>query len=149
MNSHSRELKDLFYIGAYKRFNEKLSEYLEPLMDLFSPRTPIRALPPKGTEIPVILTTEEEADVEAKADVVITPPLTPGIVVEEETEAGVEVLPSSETAIAIVSRIKQTVEAEDSSFKLIPLALNTLQELKQENESVRTRLDKQDEMYKE
>lgn len=46
MNSSSRELKELYYIGAHRRFSDKLSEYLEPLVDLFSIRTPIRHLHP-------------------------------------------------------------------------------------------------------
>lgn len=40
------------------------------------------------------------------------------------------------------------MEAEGSGSEPIPLVSKTLQELKQDNDFVRTRLDKQDEMFK-
>lgn len=72
------------------------------------------------------------------------------MVIEEETEAEVKVPPpSSEIAIATVFGTKPIGEAEDSGSEPIPLVLKTLQGLKQENEAVSARLDKQDDMFKE
>lgn len=63
----------------------------------------------------------------------------------------VEVHPplAQETAIVTSSGTHKSAKAEGSGSEPIPLVLKTLQELKQENEVLRTQLDKQIEMFKE
>lgn len=57
--------------------------------------------------------------------------------------------PSPVSEIETLYGPKPIVEVEDSDYEHIPLVLKTLQELKNENQVVRSRLDKQDEMFKE
>lgn len=52
MNSHSWELKGLYYTASQRRFHDKLFDVLEPLVELFSPKSPIRALPPLESLVP-------------------------------------------------------------------------------------------------
>lgn len=66
------------------------------------------------------------------------PPPTPEV--DQETK----VIPPPEIEIGTVSRTNPVVE-----FEPILLELETLEELKQENEVVRPRLDKQEDMFKE
>lgn len=114
MNSHFWDLKKLSYKAAEKSFHDKLAGVIEPLTEMFTPKTP--------------LTPEAE------------------VVIENETKDGTEFppTPSPETAIATISWTRSVEEDEH-----IPLVLRTMQELKQENEVVRSRLDKQDDMFKE
>lgn len=65
------------------------------------------------------------------------PPHTP------KSEQETEVTPPVETEFGTVSEMKPMVESEP-----IPLVLKTLKELKQENETVRSRSDKQEDMFK-
>lgn len=104
MNLCSWELTELSYKAAHKRFHDKLSRIVEPLVKMFTPK----------------------------------PPLT----LEAEVETEVTFSPL-ETEITTISGTNPVVEIEP-----IPLILKTLEELKQENEVVRTRLDKQDDMFK-
>lgn len=113
-----KEFKELCYVCAHRRFTDKF-KYLEPIVDLFSPRSPIRRHPPPRTEIPEFLIAEEEI----KTKVEVHPP-------------------TQETALATSYRTHHFVESEGTGYEHIPLVLNTLQELKQENEVIRTRLDK-------
>lgn len=50
--------------------------------------------------------------------------------------------PAQETAIVTSSGTHQSVKAEGSGFEPIPLVLKTLQDLNQDNEVIRTRMDK-------
>lgn len=72
-------------------------EDLEPLLELFTPRSPLRALPPPETAVPEFITSEVEFDV------IVTPP------------------PVSE--IENVSGTKPIVDIEDSGSETIPLVL--------------------------
>lgn len=94
-----------------------------PLVELFSIGTPIRALPPPKIMVLDYITYLVEVDG------MVTPPYV--------------------YQIAIISGTKQIVDVEDSTPEPIPLVLKILQELKKENQVVRSRLDKQDEMFKE
>ncbi|KAI5420797.1 hypothetical protein KIW84_044575 [Lathyrus oleraceus] len=114
---------DMLAKKAQRRFSDKLSEFLDPLVELFSPRTPIRALPSPEIVVSKSITSEIEVD-----DMVIPPPI---------------------SDIAIVYGIKPIMDVEDSSSEHIPLVLQSLQELENENRVVRSRLDKQYEMFKE
>ena len=104
MNLCSWEIRELCYEAAHKRFHDKLSRIIEPLVKMFTPEPP------------------------------------PTLEAEAETEVTFSPL---ETEIATISGTNPVVEVEP-----IPLILKTLEELKQENEVVRTRLDKQDDMFK-
>lgn len=86
---------------------------------MFTPISPPKALPRSETAFLETLTSKVEAEIK-----VTPPPLV--------------------TEIAIVFGIKAVVEVE-----FIPLVLNTLEELKQENVFVRTHMDKQEDMFKE
>lgn len=107
-------MRELCYKASHKRFHDKLSGIIEPLVEMFTLKPSPEALPPLEN-------------------------LTP------EAEDGTKVtLPPPEIDIATIYGTKSVVEVEP-----IPLMLKTLEELKQENEDIRTRLDKQDDMFKE
>lgn len=99
MNSRSWELKELYYTNAQKRFRDKLFEVIEPLVEMFTPVSPPKVLPPLETAFIETLNFEDE--VEAQEEVT-PPPLV--------------------TKIATVSRTNLVVEA-----KHIPLVLKTLE----------------------
>lgn len=40
MNPHSLEMRELCYKIAQKRFHDKLSEIIEPLVEMFIPKPP-------------------------------------------------------------------------------------------------------------
>ena len=60
-----------------------------------------------------------------------------------KVEQEIEITPPPESEIGTISQTKP------SESELIPLVLKTLEQLKQENEVVRSCLDKQDDMFKE
>lgn len=93
-------MKELCYTGAQRRFNDRLPNFLEPLMELFSPRSSIRDVPPPKIMVSESITSEVEVDV------MVTPP------------------PVS--TIASVSGTNPIMDTEDSDSELIPLVLKTL-----------------------
>lgn len=56
MNSRSWELKDLSYKASENMFHDKLFGFVEPLMDMFTPK------PPPTPEVEVMVEDEVEAE---------------------------------------------------------------------------------------
>lgn len=74
MNSHSWDLKELYCTAAHKILHDKLYEVIDPLLEIFTPSSPLKAFPPPETDF--LETVISKADDEAKAEVTPPPPVT-------------------------------------------------------------------------